>query len=135
MKVRIILQTVVGLCAMFCLGASAQEYVTLVAKAGSSSEKEVLSGQVATVMHLRSSGPPAPGNVPLPVATSGYLQVLVNEIAITYTVADLILGRGNSSTNAAASNLPIIVGPAKLQLKSGINGSALCTVRIDNVGP
>ena len=138
MKTRIPVQALVGLCAMLSLAASAQTYVTLVAKAGTYSQTlELTNNMVATVVHLRSSGAPPPAIIPVPEGNNGYLEVNINGTYITYTVADLIFGQGNSPSNAAAANLPIIAAPAKLTLKTGpgFSGNALCTLAIGQPTP
>jgi hypothetical protein len=136
MKTRISIRSIVALCAMLSFGASAQTYVTLVSRLNTPSQTiDLTNNMVATVVHLQSSGAPPPAVVPVPDANSGYLEVNINGTYLTYTVADLILGRGNSASNAAAANLPIIAAPAKLTVRSGVNGSALCTLAIAQPTP
>ncbi len=137
-KTRIPILTIVGLSAMLSLAASAQTYVTLVAKAGIYSQTiELSNNMVATVVHLRTSGAPPPAIVPVPEGSNGYLEVVVNGTYITYTVADFILGQGFSPSNAVAANLPVIAAPAKLTLKVGPNasGNAVCTLAIGQPAP
>jgi hypothetical protein len=137
MKTLVPIQALLGLCAMLSLEASAQTYVTLAAKAGTYSQTiELSNNMVATVVHLRSSGSPPPSlGQPVPDANSGYLEVAINGTYITYTVPDLIFGQGTSASNAAAANLPTIASPARLTVKTGVNGSALCTLAIGQPAP
>jgi hypothetical protein len=138
MKTRIPIQMMVGLCAMLSLGASAQTYVTLVSKQGVSSQTiELTNGMVATVVHLRTSGAPAPAVVPVPSGSDGYLEVVVNGTYFTYAVTDLLFGHGNSPSNAVAANLPVITAPARLTLKTGPTaaGNAVCTLSIGQPVP
>ncbi len=140
MKTRIPIQMMVGLCAMLSLGASAQTYVTLVSKLGTPSQTiELSNNMVATVVHLRTSGAPAPAAVPIPSPTGsdGYLEVVVNGTYFTYAVPDLLFGHGASATNAVAANLPVLAAPARLTLKTSptVAGNAICTLAIGQPAP
>ncbi len=123
---------------MLGLSASAQTYVTLVSKQGVYSPTiELSNNMVATVVHLRTSGAPAPALVPVPAGSDGYLEVVVNGTYIAYAVSDFIFGHGSSPSNAVAANLPVFSAPAKLTLKTGptAGGNAVCTLAIGQPAP